>query len=43
MQLEENIGADPPLPVGDAISLVSERKKEWGLPDTELIKVRGTV
>ena len=39
VQLEENIGADPPLPVADAITLVSDRKKEWGLPDTELIKV----
>ena len=39
-QLEENVGADPPLPVADAIALVAERKKEWGLPDTELIKAR---
>lgn len=40
MNLAENIGADPPLPVADAITLVADRKKEWQLPDTELIKVR---
>ena len=39
--LAENIGADPPLTVADAITLVSDRKKEWQLPDTELIKARG--
>ena len=40
VNLAENIGADPPLPVADAITLVADRKKEWQLPDTELIKVR---
>ncbi len=40
MNLAENIGADPPLPVADAITLVGDRKKEWQLPDTELIKAR---
>ena len=40
VNLAENIGADPPLPVADAITLVGDRKKEWQLPDTELIKAR---
>lgn len=37
--LAETVAADPPLPVADAISQVQDKKKEWQLPDTEVIKV----
>jgi len=37
--LAENISSDPPLPVADAVSLTQEKKKEWALPDNEVIKV----
>jgi hypothetical protein len=37
--LAETVSADPPLPVTDAISQVQDKKKEWQLPDTEIVKV----
>lgn len=38
-QLSESIIADPPLPVAESIRIVQDSKKEWQLPDTEIIKV----
>ena len=37
--LSESIIADPPLPVAESIRIVQDAKKEWQLPDTEIIKV----
>jgi hypothetical protein len=37
--LAETVSADPPLPVADAIALVQDKKKEWMLPDSEVVKV----
>lgn len=37
--LAESITADPPLPVPESIRIVQDAKKEWQLPDTEIIKV----
>ncbi len=37
--LSESIIADPPLPVSESIRIVQDSKKEWQLPDTEIIKV----
>ena len=37
--LAESITADPPLPVSESIRIVHDAKKEWQLPDTEVIKV----
>ncbi|CAL5222709.1 g5112 [Coccomyxa viridis] len=42
-QLSESIIADPPLPVAESIRIVQDSKKEWQLPDTEIIKVIWTV
>ncbi|CAK0783738.1 hypothetical protein CVIRNUC_006937 [Coccomyxa viridis] len=41
--LAESITADPPLPVSESIRIVHDAKKEWQLPDTEVIKVVWTV
>ena len=38
-QLSESIIADPPLPVAESIRIVQDSKKEWQLPDTEIVKV----
>ena len=38
-QLAESITADPPLPVSESIRITHDAKKEWQLPDTEVIKV----
>lgn len=38
-QLSESIIADPPLPVDESIRIVHDSKKEWQLPDAEIVKV----
>ena len=37
-QLSEGITADPPLPEEDILSGALQKKQEWALPDTEVVK-----
>ena len=37
--LSESIIADPPLPVDESIRIAHDSKKEWQLPDAEIVKV----
>lgn len=40
-QLEEQVSADPPVPVADSIALCKAQKAEWNLPEADILKVRG--